>query len=109
MAPSMPVTVQPSCVQTASMAENALSPVRASRNTPATESTSTAPPTLVNADPLTVTWTALPVNLPALLSSVETALPSPPLGEASDDELPQPENNIASVALDVAQHTPEKN
>src|SRR5262252_231427 len=109
MAPSTPVMVQPSCVQMASIAENVLSPVRASRNSPATESTSTAPPTFASSDPLTVTWTPPPVNLPALLASIETVPPSPPLGDASDDALLQPENNSASVALDVAQQTPEKN
>jgi hypothetical protein len=45
--------------------------------------------------------------MPALLPSVET-VPPLSLGDPAD-ELLQPENSIASVALDVAQHTPVKN
>ena len=55
--PSTPVMVHPSCVQTASIAENVLALVRASRNTPAVDSTSAAPPTSASADPATVTCT----------------------------------------------------
>jgi hypothetical protein len=97
------VTVQPSCEHTASIAEKELSPVRASKNTPAIDCTSTAPPTLANADPLTVTCTLLPVNLPSLVASVVTLPPlSPPLGDDGDEPL-QPANSSARVALDVAQ------
>jgi hypothetical protein len=42
------------------------------------------------------------------LPSVETLPPSPPLGDASDEEPLQPEIKIASAALDVA-HTPATN
>src|SRR5580765_1253642 len=104
MSPSAPVTVQPSCVQTASTAMNAASLARATRNTPAIDSTSTAPPTAANAEPATVTWTLLFANWPALLPSGDAA---PPLGDV-DDEL-HAENSVASVAHDATWQAPSQN
>ena len=73
-----------------------LVPVRDSRNTPAVDSTSAAPPSLASADPATVTWTLEPVNRPARVPSVEAM----PLGEVGDP--PQAENRVASVAPEAA-------
>src|SRR5258706_11296089 len=87
--------VQPSWVHTASIAENALSLVRASRYTPATDSTRTAPPTLANADPLTVTLTLFAVNWPAAFASGVGRVPG---GEGEEDEALQPPQNVASAA-----------
>ena len=103
MAPSAPVMVHPSWVQTASIAENALALVRASRNTPAVDSTSTAPPTSVSADPATVTCTPEPVNRPDTTPSVEAV----PLGDVGDP--PQAENSVASVAPEAAWQAPAQN
>jgi len=57
MAPLAPLTVHPSCVQVASIAENVLALVRATRNTPAIDSMRAAASTLANADPVIVTCT----------------------------------------------------
>src|ERR1044071_7592788 len=103
MAPSEPLTVQPSWVHTASMAENALSLVRASRNTPATESTTTAPPTVASAEPLTATCTLLFVNFPVLVLSVVTLLPPPDDGDEGD------EPHAAKSDRSVAEHAPVQN
>src|SRR5438874_13650482 len=95
MSPSAPVMVQPSCVQTASIAENAVALVRDSRNTPAMDWTSTAPPTSASADPAAVTRTLVPVNTPVLTPSGEAMV----LGAAGDDDDPalQPVSSVASV------------
>src|SRR6266853_922403 len=90
--------VQPSWVHTASIAENALSLVRASRYTPATDSTRTAPPTLANADPLTVTLTLFAVNWPAAFASGVAGLP---VDEGEEDEPLQPLKIVASAAAAV--------
>jgi hypothetical protein len=93
-------------VQTASTAENAASLVRDTRNTPATDSTSTAPPTVASADPLTVTWTVLPTKRPALLASGTPGLPG---SDGEDDEPLQAVNNVASAAHDATwQASPQK-
>ena len=60
----MPVMVHDSWLQMASTAVNPFALVRASRNTPAVDSTSAAPPRSVNADPATATCTPGPVNRP---------------------------------------------
>jgi len=106
MSPAAPLMVHPSWVQTASTAENALALVRASRNTPAVDSTSTAPPTSANADPATVTCTPGPVNRPATLPSAEAM----PLGDVGDDDPPpQAEKSVASVAPEAAWQAPAQN
>ena len=96
MAPSAPVMVQPSWVQTPSIAVNALALVRDTRNTPAIDWTSTAPPTSANADPSTVTRTLVPVKTPVLTPSGEATL----LGDVGDDDDPplQAVKSVASVA-----------
>src|SRR4029077_7318184 len=104
MAPSAPLTVHPSWVQTASIAENAESLVRATRNTPATDWTSTAPPTVANADPLTVTWTVFPTNLLVAVPSGTPGL----LVDGEDDEPLQAENKVASVAQDATWQAPSQ-
>src|SRR5437764_10776255 len=92
--------VHPSCVQTPSIAVNALALVRDSRNRPAFDSTRTAPPTSANADPSTATRTPPAVNWPALTaSSVATVLGDD--GE-DDDEPLHAVNSEASVAIDAA-------
>jgi hypothetical protein len=82
-------------LQTASTAENALALVRATRNTPAMDSTSTAPPTSANADPATVTCTPEPVNWPDRTPSIEAV----PLGDVGPP--PQAENSVANVAQEA--------
>jgi hypothetical protein len=93
-------------VQTASIAEKALSLVRDTRNTPATDSTSAAPPTVASADPLTVTWTVFPTNLLAAFPSGTPGL----LGaDGEDDEPLHAENKVASAAHDATwQASPQK-
>ena len=106
MAPSAPVMVHPSWVQTASIAENVLALVRAIRNTPAVDSTSTAPPTSANADPAAVTCTTDPVNRPDRTPSLEPM----PLGDVGDDVPPaQAENSVASVAPEATWQAPAQN
>jgi hypothetical protein len=76
------------------MAENVVALVRAIRNTPAVDSTSTAPPTSANAEPATVTCTPEPVYRPARTPSVEAM----PLGDVGNDApLPHPESSVVSV------------
>src|SRR6266545_1579189 len=87
----------------ASTAENALALVRASRNTPAVDSTSAAPPTSANADPATETCTPEPVNRPDRTPSIEAM----PLGDVGDP--PQAENSVASVAPDATWQAPAQN
>src|SRR5258706_16387849 len=103
MAPSVPVTVHDSWLQIASTAENPLALVRARRNTPAVDSTSTAPPASANADPPTMTCTPEPVNRPVRTPSVEAM----PLGDVGDP--PQAENTVASVAPEATWHAPAQN
>ena len=105
MAPSAPVMVQPSWVHTASTAVNALSLERDTRNTPAFDWTSAAPPTLASGEPLTVTCTLLPEKRPAIVPSGEPE--PPPLGEV--DEPLQPVKTVINVALDAAAHAPAQN
>src|SRR5436190_18367475 len=83
-APSASVTVQPSCEQTASMAVNDVLLVRETRNGPATEFTSAAPPTSVSGDPAAVTLTAAPVNWPLRTARLVGVL----LGPDGDDDEP---------------------
>src|SRR5436853_5479105 len=91
--------VHPSCVQTPSIAVNALALVRDSRNRPAFDSTRTAPPTSASADPSTATRTPPPVNWPALTASNVATL----LGDDGEDDEPlQAANSDASVAIDAA-------
>src|SRR5688572_8345763 len=97
--------VQPSCVQTASTAEKALSLVRASRNTPAVDSTSAAPPTLASGDPAIVTCTRDAENRPATTASAEAM---PPPGDVGDPP-PQAENSVASVMPEAAWQAPAQN
>jgi hypothetical protein len=97
--------VHPSCVQTPSIAVNALALVRDNRNTPAVDSTSTAPPTSAKADPSTMTRTALPANWPVLFPRGDAML----LGEVGDDapELPpHAVNSVASVPPEATWHAP---
>src|SRR5260221_13370043 len=102
MSPSAPVIVQPSCVQTASIAVNALALVRDTRNAPAIDWTSAAPPTSVNAVPATVTRTAAPVNTPALTPSVDGTPPPPDgEGEADDDDPLQDVSSVDSVTVEA--------
>src|SRR5262245_18480273 len=105
MSPSAPLTVHPSWVHTASIAEKEFWAVRARRNTPALDSTSTAPPTDDRADPLTLTWTPVPLNVPAALLSGVADPPS--LGDV--DEPPQAEKSVACVAQEAAEHVPAQN
>lgn len=79
-----------SWLQMASSAVNALALVRASRNTPAVDSTSAAPPTLSNADPATVTWTRELANRPGNTGSIDAGA----LGEVGDDP-PHAETSVA--------------
>src|SRR3970040_1591449 len=96
--------VHPSWVQTASIAENVFVLVRAIRNTPAVDSTSTAPPTSANADPAAVTCTPEPANRPARTLSIEAAPP----GDVGDDP-PQAVNSVANVAPEATEHAPAQN
>ena len=106
MSPAAPVMVHPSWVQTASIAEKVLALVRASRNTPAFDSTSTAPPTSANADPAMVACTPEPVNRPVNRPSAEAGL----LGAVGDpDSPPHAENSVASVAHEAASQAPAQN
>src|SRR6185436_9983598 len=92
------VTVQPSCVQTASTAMNAELLVRETRNGPATEFTSAAPPTSVSGDPAAVTFTVVPVNWPLRTARFVGVLLGP---DGDDDEpslLPHAVNSVASAA-----------
>jgi hypothetical protein len=84
MSPAAPVIVHPSCVHTASIAVNALALVRATRKTPAFDSTSTAPPTSVSGEPETVACTPDPVNRPATRLSADAGL----LGAVGDADSP---------------------
>jgi hypothetical protein len=95
--------VHDSWLQTASTAENALAFVRDSRNTPAVDSTSTAPPTSASADPATVTCTPEPVKRPGKTPSIEAG----PLGDVGDP--PHAENSVASVAPDATWQAPAQN
>jgi hypothetical protein len=88
--------VHPSWVQTPSIAENVLAPVRDMRNTPAVDSTTTAPPTSASADPVVVTCTVEPMNRPARTLSFEAM----PLGDVGDPP-PQAEASVASVAQEA--------
>jgi hypothetical protein len=104
VAPSAPLTVHPSWVQTASTAENAVSFVRDSRNTPAVDSISAAPPTVARADPATVTCTLDAANRPARTGSAEAM---PPPGDVGDDDpSPQPENSVTRVTPEAAWQAP---
>jgi hypothetical protein len=97
-------------VQTPSIAVNALAPVRDTRNTPAMDCTSIAPPTLANAVPSVVTRTLVPVNTPVLTPSSDGVLPGDEGDDGEDDELPlQAVNSVASVTPDAAWHAPLQN
>jgi hypothetical protein len=88
------------------MAENVVSAVRASRKTPAIESTSTAPPTADSADPATVTSTLDPVKRPDETPSKTPGLP----GEVGDEDPPPHAEKIAPiVAPDAAWQAPAQN
>ena len=63
-------------------------------------------PTLATADPLTWTWTPVPVNRPALTPSM-VAMPLGDVGE--DDAPPQAENSVANVAPDATWQAPAQN
>src|SRR5258706_13397006 len=95
--------VHDSWLQTASIAVKALSLVRASRNRPAVDSTSAAPPTSASADPGTVTCTLEPLNQPARTGSIAAGA----LGDV--DKPPQPENSVASVTQDATSQASEQN
>src|SRR5258706_5588143 len=95
--------VQVSWLQIASTAENPFALVRVSRNTPAVDSTSTAPPASATADPATVTCTPEPVNRPERTPSVEAM----PLGDVGDP--PQAEDTVASVAQEATWQAPAQN
>src|SRR5687768_7072582 len=98
--------VHPSWVQTASIAEKALALARATRNTPAVDSTSTAPPTSASADPATVSCTVVPVKRPGRTPSVEAA----PLGDVGDDDpSPQAGKSVASAAPEATWQAPAQN
>ena len=106
MVPSELVTVHDWWLQTASIAVKADSAVRDSRKTPATDSTSTEPPTEPNADPATVTSTPEPVKRPAETPSSTPRL----LGEVGESPPPpQPANTVASVAPETAWQAPAQN
>ena len=98
MSPAKPVMVHPSCVQTPSIAEKVVAFVREIRNTPAVDSTSTAPPTSASGDPAAVTSTVEPVNRPVNTPSFDPM----PLGEVGDDgPSSQAANSVASVAQEA--------
>src|SRR5688500_17295986 len=103
MPPSAPVMVHPSWVQTASIAENVLVLVLATRNTPAVDSTSTAPSTSASADPATVASTPVHVTRPATTPSIDAA----PLGEVAPS--PHAEASVASVAQEATWQAPAQN
>jgi hypothetical protein len=94
------VIVHDSWVQTASIAVNVLASVRDTRNTPAVDSTSAAPPTSLSADPATVSCTDEPAKRPATTPSIDAG----PLGEVGDP--PQAEKIVAIVAPDATWHAP---
>jgi len=87
--------VHDSWLQMASTAVNAVALVLASRNTPATDSTSAAAPTLSSADPATVTCTRELANWPGNTGSIDAG----GLGEVG--EPPHAEKNVASVAQEA--------
>jgi hypothetical protein len=74
---------------------NPVALVRDTRNTPAVDSTSAAPPTLSSGDPATVTCTPEPAKRPGTTLSIDAAR----LGDVGDP--PQALNNVASVAPDA--------
>src|SRR5258705_12922073 len=90
-------------LQMASTAVNPFALVRASRNTPAVDSTSAAPPRSDNADPATATCTPGPVNRPGTAPSIAAV----PLGDFGDP--PPAENNVGSVAQDATWQAPAHN
>src|SRR5262245_58562933 len=96
MSPAAPVTVQPSWVQTASMAEKLLAPVRATRNLPPVDCTSTAPPTSASAEPAVVTCTLDPASRPFNTPRSVALLPSE-VGEPP----PHADINVAIVAQEA--------
>jgi len=71
---------------------NAVLLVRDTKNTPAVDSTSAAPPTLSNGDPATVTCTPGLAKRPGTTLSIEAVR----LGDVGDP--PHAENSVASVA-----------
>src|SRR3954462_4831388 len=104
---SAPVMVQPSCVQTASIAVNTLALVRDSRNTPATDCTSAAPPTSVSGEAATVTRTVVPANWPLITPSGDAMLLP---GDDGDEELlPHAVNSVAIVAPEATWQAPPQN
>src|SRR5204862_7338773 len=80
------------------MAVNDVLLVRETRNGPATEFTSAAPPTSVSGDPAAVTLTAAPVNWPLRTARLVGVLLGP---DGDDDEpslLPHAVKSVASAA-----------
>jgi hypothetical protein len=71
---------------------NAVGFVRDTRNTPAVDSTSAAPPTLSSGEPATVTCTPDPAKRPGTTLSIDAVR----LGDVG--EPPHAENSVASVA-----------
>src|SRR6187397_3062721 len=97
MAPFTPLTVQPSCVQVASIAVNVVAPVLATRNTPAMDSMRAALSTLASAV-VVVTWTRELANCPERVGSVDVPPPPPPPGDVGDPSPLQADTNVARVA-----------
>src|SRR5882672_12055891 len=96
--------VHDSWLQIASTAEKLLALVRASRNTPATDWTSTAPPTSANGEPPTGICTLDPENWPATTGSIAAGL----LGDVGDPP-PQAGSSVASVTPDATWQAPAQN
>src|SRR4030095_6572000 len=96
--------VQPSWVHTPSTVVNPLALVRATRNSPATDSTSAAPPTLANAVPVALTCALDAATRPMSVGSVDAGV----LGDVGPSP-PQAETNVASAAHDAAWHAPAQN
>src|SRR5262245_9205357 len=109
MAPFTPLTVHPSCVQVASIAENELAPVLATRNTPAIDSTRAAPSTLASADPVVVTCTLELANCPASVGSSDVPPPPPPPGDVGDPSPLHAVASVASVAQEATWQAPAQN
>jgi hypothetical protein len=105
MAPFTPLTVHPSCVQVASIAENVLALVRVTRNTPAMDSMRAAPSTLASADPVVTTCTREFANCPVRIGSCEV----PPLGDVGDSSPLQADASVAKVAHEATWQAPAQN
>jgi len=98
--------VQPSCVQTASIAVTVVAFVREIRNDPAMEFTSAAPPTSASGVPVVVTCTFEFANAPVSAARSIGVLPESEGDDEEDPPLLQAEKTAVSAAAVAAVHAP---